>query len=855
MTPLLQILSQIPGHPLVHALGWTLLHFLWQGALVAILLWCVLGALSGRSSQTRYAAACFALELMVILPLATFAHVASAEYARRAATANTTIVIDAGMVLQVAADTPAQPIPARIAAAIDRCVPWILLAWFAGVLIFVGRLNFGLVVARRLKHAETELPSTDLLRAFDALRLRLGIARAVRLLHSARVQVPTVIGWLRPVVLIPASCLTGLSTEQIEAIFCHELAHIRRHDYLVSVFQSIVETLLFYHPAVWWVSKQVRRERECCCDAVAVAIGGDVLAYARALSYLEERRAAFPEFVLGANGGALKMRIKRLLGRPENSAASQLASIALLAILLVGAAATIGKHAHAQAAATTPSTGTRQQTGTEAAQRALALEMQQLQQSLNQIEEARPEIQQQVEEARHELEKADSQLQTLKAEKEYQNLLSKQNPQLQKQMEEAQRKAQETLKTLNSDQLRKQFAEAQAALATINSDELRKQLDEALKNQDNAAYRQKLENKQLENKLNSPEFRKQMQDAESAAARLNSPELRKQLEDASRQLSQLLAENKAVTALQDSQLHFALQPPPSQPQLAAPWKPAPPNPTGPQRVSPGVMQGSILHMVNPVYPPIAKQAHVQGAVVLHALISKDGTVEDLKVISGAPMLIASAIDAVKQWKYTPYMIDGKAVEVETTIEVNYTLAPDLSCTYYSSGVAHAGTCEESTTDKGNYSCRADDNKALVQQQTGCESKVKRLQDSPHDNPVPAAILITPAPPSAAAPNQAEYEGIRLRKLGGDVTTPVLIYKDEPTFTDEARKNKFMGIVLVNLIVDTKGQPQNVHVLRGVGMGLDEKAVTAVKQYKFKPATENGNPVPVALNVEVNFQVF
>ncbi len=149
---------------------------------------------------------------------------------------------------------------------------------------------------------------------FDGCSIRLGIHRAVRLMQSTLVEVPTVIGWLRPVVLIPVSCLTGLSTAQVEAIFCHELAHVRRHDYLVSVIQSVVEALLFYHPAVWWVSKQLRRERECCCDELAVGHGGDVLAYARALSYLEERRASFPEFALGANGGVLSMRIKRLLG-------------------------------------------------------------------------------------------------------------------------------------------------------------------------------------------------------------------------------------------------------------------------------------------------------------------------------------------------------------------------------------------------------------------------------------------------------------------------------------------------------------------------------------------------------------
>lgn len=95
----------------------------------------------------------------------------------------------------------------------------------------------------------------------------------------------------------------------------------------------------------------------------------------------------------------------------------------------------------------------------------------------------------------------------------------------------------------------------------------------------------------------------------------------------------------------------------------------------------------------------------------------------------------------------------------------------------------------------------------------------------------------------------------LKKIGGGVSSPVVIYKVDPEFSEEARKAKFMGVVLVNLIVDSQGRPQNVHILRGVGMGLDDKALAAVKQYRFKPAMEAGKPVPVELNVEVNFQIF
>jgi hypothetical protein len=131
MTTLMQGLIQLFGHPLVYALGWTLLHFCWQGAAVALMLGCVLGLLGGRSSQARYAAACLALGLMVALPAATFAHIASAEYQARTAILGPGIVLDTGIVLNVGASEPIPPWPARIAMALDHALPWVLLAWFA----------------------------------------------------------------------------------------------------------------------------------------------------------------------------------------------------------------------------------------------------------------------------------------------------------------------------------------------------------------------------------------------------------------------------------------------------------------------------------------------------------------------------------------------------------------------------------------------------------------------------------------------------------------------------------------------------------------------------------------------------
>ena len=341
---------QFSDHPLVRAFGWSLLHFVWEGVIVAVTLAVVLRLLTGRSPQLRYGLACSALTLMAALPLLTFGYLAIRPHAMDPAITYSVLLKRPVMEFHGSFSGVAGSWLDRMAASLDRCLPWILAAWFAGVLLFLCRLNIGLVVARRMKTIATQAASAELQRVFHNLKHRLGITRAVALANSALVQVPTVIGWLRPVVLVPVGCLTGLAPVQIEAILAQELAHIQRHDYLVGVLQSFVEAVLFYHPAVWWVSKQVRREREDCCDDLAVTASGDSFAYAKALSILEEHRSVYPVVGLGANGGALIMRIRRLLGYRETPAFSQLAGMTLLALAVAAAACGIGAFAHAQAA-------------------------------------------------------------------------------------------------------------------------------------------------------------------------------------------------------------------------------------------------------------------------------------------------------------------------------------------------------------------------------------------------------------------------------------------------------------------------------------------------------------------------
>ena len=327
-------LALFSGQSLMHALGWSLLHFCWQGTIAALLLACTLALLGERSAQARYVASCFCLALMMLLPLVTFARLATIHDVRESRITHPSHGGDAALNLRSEAGTATEPWLDRVAGTLDRAMPWVLGIWLTGAILLLVRLNIGLIAARKMRLNIAEAVPLELQRQFDVLKDRLQISRPVRLISSAVVQVPTVVGWLRPAVLMPMGCLLGLSAIQVEAVLAHELAHIRRHDYLVSVLQSFAEALLFYHPAIWWVSKQMRIEREHCCDDAAVKIGGNPLAYAKALSSLEDHRSSLPMVALGANGGVLTMRIRRLLGQKKSLVVSRLAASTLLAAVV-----------------------------------------------------------------------------------------------------------------------------------------------------------------------------------------------------------------------------------------------------------------------------------------------------------------------------------------------------------------------------------------------------------------------------------------------------------------------------------------------------------------------------------------
>jgi bla regulator protein blaR1 len=332
-------ISSLLGTPLAQAIGWALLHLLWQGVLVAAILAATLALLSKQSANARYLASCGALALLVVLGAATAYRAYDGD--REIATGSGNIVFaPSATALTAAADTTS-PAPesrlAMLASFTKSHLPQIVLVWLTGVLLLSVRLLFGWLRAHSIAKKNATEAAPEWQRSARRLAHALKLRRAVQLLESAAVEVPTVIGWLRPVVLLPATSLTGLSTEQMEMILAHELAHIRRNDFFVNLMQAVVETLLFYHPAVWWISNRIRVEREHCCDDVAVSVSGKPLVYARALTRLEELRVEDAQAFLAANGGSLIGRIRRLAGaRAEspNAPSRFVAGAALLTVLL-----------------------------------------------------------------------------------------------------------------------------------------------------------------------------------------------------------------------------------------------------------------------------------------------------------------------------------------------------------------------------------------------------------------------------------------------------------------------------------------------------------------------------------------
>lgn len=298
---------QIWGHSAIGiAISKTLLHSLWEGGIVAIALAVLLSFL--HSSRMRYICACLALLVVAGASIGTFLYFTSeVESGFRS---------PIGPIPQPALN-PGQFAGTSSSLGLKDVLPWLSPLWLIGLLIFSFK-NIGCwITAERMRRRGVCLAPEVWQSRLNAIRNTLGISSPVALLESCLVHVPVVIGYARPVILVPVGILAGLPVAQMEMILMHELQHIRRYDYVVNVIQTCVEGVLFYNPTVWWISRIIRTERELCCDDLVVAATKDAHGYARALTTLEETRRNFTEMAIASNGGNLMKRIHRLLHRPS----------------------------------------------------------------------------------------------------------------------------------------------------------------------------------------------------------------------------------------------------------------------------------------------------------------------------------------------------------------------------------------------------------------------------------------------------------------------------------------------------------------------------------------------------------
>lgn len=301
---------------IAETLGATLLHSLWQIGLLVCVLAALSPVLARLSAQVRYLTYCLALLSMPVIALVTFA-----------------------VLYEGASPAPTQAWAGQSLLATDTAssllsvsAPWLVGLWLIGVAISTARVVVGCTQVKRLRASARPLSPAQsavvdelLPRLLDQLQVRAKVAVA----ESLAVTVPTLVGWLRPVILCPVGLITQLSRLELEAVIAHELGHVRRLDPLVNVLQSLIEALFFYHPGARWLSRRIRDEREYCCDDLAVRVAGDPIAYAYALTELEARRAvsaanpsplpAVTATAINPQGGALMTRIRRLVQPSHHS--------------------------------------------------------------------------------------------------------------------------------------------------------------------------------------------------------------------------------------------------------------------------------------------------------------------------------------------------------------------------------------------------------------------------------------------------------------------------------------------------------------------------------------------------------
>jgi beta-lactamase regulating signal transducer with metallopeptidase domain len=307
---------------IINALGWTILHSLWQGLIIGILLLLLLYLFRHHNAIIRYNLSVFSLILIFGFSLLTFVYylrvadqpdVSSDQYSILISNDNNEINsfgISSGVLKTTLTGTIRS-----ISGAISIRFPLIITFWLLGVFIISARMAGGVLITQKLRNSCLSAIPEDIMRRLRKLIRLMNVRKEVKIYESSIIKVPSVVGYFKPMILLPVSAMTHIPVEQLEAIVAHELAHIKRHDYLINLFQSIIDTLFFYHPIVWIIQQRIRKERENCCDDLALSYSKGQIIYIKALTSIHEipAQAGFPLLAMGSGKYHLLDRVLRIL--------------------------------------------------------------------------------------------------------------------------------------------------------------------------------------------------------------------------------------------------------------------------------------------------------------------------------------------------------------------------------------------------------------------------------------------------------------------------------------------------------------------------------------------------------------
>ncbi|MEM6319495.1 MAG: M56 family metallopeptidase [Bacteroidota bacterium] len=307
---------------MITTIGWTLLHSLWQITFLVALYWLAKNVGKGKRALSQYYLGLITLVATWLAPILTFAYLYEA---------NTTMVTDNFSTTPTGDITPLIFIETPTLLANEASTSWLYLLtnllpylvsfWGLGVMYFLGRFLWGMNKVNSLRKTENELIGSEWFQKIAQFKQQLGIQKDVRVYLSNYCKEPITFGHFKPVVLLPISLVTGFDAKAIETILLHELAHIKRHDYLVNLFQSVVEIILFYHPLVWWLSNDIRKHREHCCDDLVLSMGNNRTTYVETLTALQWRKIGAPKYQLSLSAMGqerqFSTRIKRMFGVEE----------------------------------------------------------------------------------------------------------------------------------------------------------------------------------------------------------------------------------------------------------------------------------------------------------------------------------------------------------------------------------------------------------------------------------------------------------------------------------------------------------------------------------------------------------